>query len=273
VIVDFEDAAETVVLDRLHRGFRLPVATLLERLDYVRPSEALATIVARSDLETLVAKGPTLVVFDGVTEGMALHNLNPDKGPEVARFTQLVSRPFTDVGAAVLFIDHPTKDSATRGRYAAGSAHKLNQVDGAAYVFESITLARRGGSGSSRLSIAKDRPGAVRGACDGKAAAVFTLESSADGAVGWRFDVPTAAHRPGEPWRPTLLMGRVSRHLEQAPSPLSQRSIEHDVEGRGEYIRKAIAQLVNEGFVATEGTDARRLYRSIRPFDEGDESA
>ena len=273
VIVDFEDAAETVVLDRLHRALRIPVATLLERLDYVRPSEALASIVARSDLEALVAKSPSLVIFDGVTEGMALHNLDPNKGPEVARFTQLVSRPFTDAGAAVVLVDHPVKDSSTRGRYAAGSAHKLNQVDGAAYVFELITLARRGGTGSSRLSIAKDRPGAVRGACEGKAAAVFVLESSADGDVGWRFEAPTVSQRPGEPWRPTALMGKVSRHLEQSDKPLSQRAIEVAVSGRSEYIRKAIVALVSEDYVASEGSDSRRLYRSVRPFAEGDSDA
>jgi hypothetical protein len=269
--IDFEDSAETIVLDRLHRAFRLPIATLLERFDYVRPSESLFSDSARHDLAALVANQSSLVVCDGVTEGMALHNLNPDKGPEVARFTQLASRPFTDAGSAVLLIDHPTKDTSTRGRYAAGSAHKLNQVDGAAYTFETITLARRGGSGSSRVSIAKDRPGAVRGSCDGKVAAIFVVESAADGAVGWRFDAPSPTHQPGEPWRPTVLMGRVSRHLEQSPKPASQRAIEQAVEGRGEYIRKAIAQLVAEGHAAAEGSDARPLYRSIRPFNEDDD--
>ena len=71
----------------------------------------------------------------------------------------------------------------------------------------------------------------------------------------------------------TILMERVSRHLEELPAPTSQRAIEQAVTGRGEYVRKAIAQLVAKGFVAAEGTDSRRRYRSIRAFDKGDDDA
>ena len=74
VYIDFEDSAASVV-GRLV-DLMVPPAIILERFAYVHPAEPLKLETARRDFASLVALRPSLAVFDGVTESLALEGLS-----------------------------------------------------------------------------------------------------------------------------------------------------------------------------------------------------
>ena len=92
---------------------------------------------------------------------MGLLDLSINSNDDTARFFERLVRPLTREGAAVLLLDHVTKDAASRGRHAIGAQHKLAAIDGACYSLERVAPFGHGRSGSSRLVLQKDRPGWV----------------------------------------------------------------------------------------------------------------
>jgi hypothetical protein len=63
-------------------------------------------------------------------------------------------------------------------------------------------------------------------------------------------------------FRPTVLMERVSRTLENSPEPLGAKAIRKLVSGRGIHIDQAVKVLAGEGYIAISEAG----YQSIRPF-------
>ena len=74
-------------------------------------------------------------------------------------------------------------------------------------------------------------------------------------AVCLRLEVPTP-RAEGEPFRPTVLMERVSQALAVAGAPLSSKQLEERVTGKASGVRLAVAALVADGNVTT--TDGPR---------------
>ena len=271
LFVDFEDDAATVTRRMMTLG-ALP-AQLLDRFGYISPTEPVtAPNSHRALLDALGDLRPSVVVIDGVTEGMALHGLSLLDNSEVAQFGRLLIRPMTDAGAAVVSLDHVTKNVEGRGRYAMGAAHKLNGITGAAFAIENVHRFGDGLAGRSRLLISKDRPGQLRGQSlkgtgDRYWFADFTLDT--------READPGDLVAPGEhaavPFRPTTLMQKISEAIQAAPHPLTTNDVTARVQGKAAAIRTALACLVDEGFVhVTEGPRGARHHTHLRPYDEAE---
>jgi hypothetical protein len=126
---------------------------------FVGPDHALSRA---GDLGPLLDPAPTLAVFDGVNEAMSLHDHAIRDEDGAAAFRRLLIKPFTKVGAATLSADHVVKDPEHRGRYALGSVHKANALNGALLLVENVEPFGRGTRGRSRVSVVKDRPGYLR---------------------------------------------------------------------------------------------------------------
>lgn len=105
---------------------------------------------------------PSLVVLDGVNEGMSMHGTGPRDEDGVATFRRRLIKPFVKAGAAVLTADHVVKDGEKRGRYALGSVHKGNALSGSLVVLENAEPFGRGARGRSHVFVTKDRPGHLR---------------------------------------------------------------------------------------------------------------
>ena len=259
VYLDFEDDEGGIVgrlltlganRDRIRKQFR-----------YVRPTHPLGAGIHLDDLLNHFKMGDdntyadedytSLVVIDGVTEAMALHNLDPNKNNEVAAFGRLLPDILTQFGAAVVSLDHVVKDREGRGRYALGGVHKLNGLDGAAYVLENRTPFGIGMKGKSTIRIAKDRPGQLRRhALPGPHGMHWygdlVLESHGDDFAEVSIEPPTERT---ENFRPTVLMQRISDALAEH-GPLSQRRIRSAVTGRGEAVSQALDCLILDGYVS-----------------------
>lgn len=264
--IDFEDDAGPVVGRLLSMGGN--VGRLRSHFHYIRPEAPLTEGRGITDLAELMGDvRPTLAVVDGVTEGMTLHGLNPLDNKDCATFGRMLPRRLTRAGAAAVSLDHLTKSTEGRGRYALGAVHKLNALDGAAFVLEGRKAAGVGLVGSSTVRIAKDRPGQLR---------KHALPSSG---LHWFADVVLDATGAGvvlvsvaapetktgtSTFRPTVLMTKISAALAEH-GPLSQRKILTLVGGnRGKAI-EALTFLTIDGYV-TDSTP----HQLIKPYaDEG----
>lgn len=269
--LDFEDDEAGVVGRLLALGAR-PEA-IRKHFAYLRPESPITDRGNRDDLDAALGDlRPTLAVLDGVTEAMAMHGLEMKDNTDVARFGKLVTSYIADRGPAAVALDHVTKNAEGRGRYQIGAVHKLNGLNGAAYILENKQAFGIGITGRSTVYVGKDRPGQLRRRGLPSRDQLFwfadlVLISHSELSVIPSLAAP-APHDPDKPFRPTHLMGRVSKALETAGEALSQNDVEKRVQGKTSGIRQALAVLVTEGYVAVEKSGKTRLHTFVRPFVE-----
>jgi hypothetical protein len=266
--LDFEDTAEGLV-DRL-KALGVPAEVIAASFWYHRVDQPLGYDAADVLDAALASAGASLIVVDGVTEAMTLLGLNPYDNADVAKFWRVLPRRLSATGAAVILIDHVTKDREQRGRWAIGAQHKLAAIDGAAFVFEVLKPFGRGEQhGIARISLAKDRPGHLRQHAFGGVIAELHLQSWPDGGVD--ADILRPGVTDGN-FRPTVLMERVSRYIEEHPG-ISKNGVATAVRGDDKAKRLAVELLGAEGFVTIGKSGASHILTSVRPFRNDEEEA
>lgn len=274
VYLDFEDDEGGIAGRLLAIGTARD--TIRNRFHYLRPATALGTGIHRDDLHAVLDQGPTLVILDGITAAMTLHGFDVISNRDVAAFAQILPATIAATGPAVLLLDHVTKSSETRGRYALGAVHKLNGVTGASLLLDVVAPIRIGSTGRSRIRIAKDRPADLRRhalpSLDGTGLDWFAdlvVESHGDDFVEVTIEPPNPRVASPARKRPTVYMKRVSDVLEGVAVPLSQRDILARVTGNASHIRSAIAAMVDEEFIRTSaGPRGAVLHALERRFEE-----
>lgn len=157
LFVHFEEPDPSDVVERL-RTLGVSDAAMIHGLRFVSPERP----VDLGTLELLLTPAPSLVVLDGVNEGMSLHNTEIRDEGGVAVFRRRLVKPCTKVGAAVLSADHVVKDPERRGLGPLGSVHKGNALSGSLIVLENVEPFGREQRGMSRVYLTKDRPGHLR---------------------------------------------------------------------------------------------------------------
>jgi hypothetical protein len=155
VLVDEESGREQVVEKLLDLGGE---PHHLERLAYVEFPGRTWDEADRAGLAALLAgRRPTLVIFDSSAAFLTLAGWDEDRAPDVTRFYKLLLDAARTSGAAVLVIDHVTKDGANGG-YARGSGAKKANVD-VLLMVDPITPFSRTRAGLLKLTVKKDRRG------------------------------------------------------------------------------------------------------------------
>jgi hypothetical protein len=265
--IDLDGMGEEDTYERLH-DLGLSDEEISTRFVYLAPDEPLTEPAARAELDRLIAeRRPSLVVIDSYTAALELHGLNPDRGNEVQRLHRIMVAPLKTADAGILLIDHLPKSKENRGsKFSIGSERKLGLVHVHLGV-EVVTPFGRGRTGLVRLRTKKDRLSRLPRpfACE------LELRSDPEtDALTWTVREATDTES-GEAFRPTTLMERVSRHLDQQAEPVSRNDIETTVKGKGPYLRLAMDALVAEGYAEeTQGPRNSRLLTSLRPFREHD---
>jgi hypothetical protein len=263
VYLDFEDDEGGVIGRLLLLG--TDKTAIRDRFAYLRPEESVEALGNRDDLTQVFGDlRPTLAVLDGVTEAMSLHGLEMKDNTDVARFGQLLPRWMADQGPATVALDHVVKDRESRGRYAIGGVHKLNGLNGAAYMLENRQPFGIGVTGRSTIRIAKDRPGQLRR---------HALPTTAG--QHWYGDLVLTSHSEAvaeielaapiersEAFRPTVLMAKIAAALEQH-GPLSQRRILTAVGGKRDTAISALHFLQLDGYVSE-----KTPHELLKPYPE-----
>ena len=266
--IDWESDAAAITGRLLELG--APPQAILERLDYRRPENSPLALRELDEWRQILANQYTLAVLDGVTDALGTFGAKTGDNDEIAEWMRTVPRQIAArTGAAVVQVDHVTKDADTRGRFALGGQAKMNALDGAAYVVEIAEPIGRGMRGVITLRVAKDRPGMVRpnagkwrSSDRSQEAARIVVDSTAgDGRIHVTIDPPRGTvadtsdgvEDAGKPFRPTGIMEKISRLLEAASEPLTRKSViaalkDDGVKARQQTVYDAINHLVSEGF-------------------------
>jgi hypothetical protein len=268
--IDCEDTASGLVARLQALGAK--DQAILDLFTYISPEESLHTLASADLTETLDLNNYGLIVLDGVNAGMTMLGLELESNTDATKFAQILLRPLSRTGAAVVTIDHVPKSKEARGKGGIGAQAKRAMVTGCALSVDVVAAFGRGTTGKLKLTVDKDRPGHVRGfSAFAKEAGTAILESNADtGGVSVRVEAPDlrpVAER--EVFRPTYLMARISQFLSSTEGDLSQRAIEEAIEGKSTVIRSALEHLVTDGYV-TRHPGARNavLHRHVRVYRE-----
>lgn len=261
--IDFEDDIGSVVARLL--ALQLNADTIKKHFHYIRPLEPLGTGIHADDLRQVLADTkPTLAVIDGVTEAMTVHGLNPLDNADVAKFGRMLPRRIAAAGPAVVLLDHVTKDREGRGRYAIGAVHKINALDGAAYVLENRKPFGIGLTGHSTIKIAKDRPGQLRRHALPSSGGMhwfgdLVLESHNSDFAEIRIDIP---EQRDDDFEPTWLMEKLWKVIDKhgGDKGLSGRAVQDLARGNATNNRQAVALLVSGGFISPTPHKATNPY-------------
>jgi len=266
MFVDFEDGPTGIVGRLLALGVNPEV--IVARFDYRSPEGALRH--AERDALAGDVAAADLLVIDACTEALAAQGLSSKDDTDVASWLALLPRWAAKLGPAVLVLDHVVKDSENRGRWATGSQHKLAGLDGVALTLESVQPGGVGMVGRSRLYVSKDRHGQVRPhavpSTGGKAWLADLVVDSSGPFTEAALHPPTTQE---EPFRPTVVMGKVSDVLSAAGRQLSKTEVEDRVGGRAAVVRQALAALEDAGHVeVTTGSHNSRQHRLLKAYPE-----
>ncbi len=275
--IDFESDALSVV-GRL-RSFGCKRADIAAHFDYRRPDARPDSLLERAEWMEMLEQTYTLAVIDGVTEGLSLFGYSTMDNDDTAKWLRSVPNMIAaKTGAAVVLVDHVTKSAQDRGRFALGAQAKMAGLTGAAYVVEVVEHLGRGCTGVVKLSIAKDRPGAVRQRCGAshktdrtQVAAIVTVDSTGDGPTVVTAAAP-ADHdtvAPGK-FRPTALMERASNVVAQGQRPGS-RELVRLIGGHKPSAEDAIAALIAEGFIQVERNGNRHEHAFVKAYTQAED--
>ena len=260
--LDFEDTPASIVTRLLALG--ADPDAILEHCAYVRPCDPFT---AEALTALLDARPHALAVIDGLSEAYALLGLDPYSNADAAKFLAMLPRPIAERGAAVLELDHVVKSRETRGRYAIGAQHKLAGI-AAAYSTEVIRQPSRTDAGMVKVKIEKDRHGHVRSHAQGGVIGLAHITPTEDGErVSVTLEPPDSTAGDGESFRPTVIMGRVARYIEDEPGATT-RGIREGVRNNHDTVALALRLLVAEGFVERREHGGAHRHYSAHPFDE-----
>lgn len=277
VYIHFEEADPADSVERL-LILGVPAYRIAAGFFFVGPS----TPVTPDRIVRLLEQHPSLVILDGQNEGMALHAQAIREEDGAAAFRRLLVKPWTEAGAAVLSCDHVVKDKEARGRYALGSIHKGNALNGSLILLENQDPFGRGQRGASRLYAVKDRPGHLRRHGQGTKTSGKTYlgQIVVDDTRRWRDQLDLAFLAPTEdipdpetatPRNPLddWILSAIAAQPEQTVSSL--RNLQAIMRTRGYHVRNGdvndtLDDLVVSGqLTETKGTRNAKGYRISTP--------
>lgn len=295
--LDFEDDAGPVAERLILLGVPPEVVDDPTRFVYVHPDQPPTTDEERAAFDGLLTGTYVLAIIDGVTDSMGVFGLSTKDNDDVARWQRTLPKAIArQTGAAVVCVDHVTKDADSRGRFALGGQHKMAGLSGAAYVVEMVQPFAVGQAGYASVRVGKDRPGLVRGlggrwrkSDRTQHVADLYLDSTDATCTAWSLESPSNAGKstetdeakPGRSekgFRPTWFMEQVSRYWEETDDP-EQRTNNKTVEamcaerkeqGKTQHRqrwRNGIRFLLDEGFAKTEtGARESQIHVVVKPY-------
>ena len=263
MFLDFEDGPAGIASRLLTLGLR--EADVAAGLVYVRPDEPLGDDISDAFFATVTAYAPTLVVIDGVTEVMALHDRSIISNDDVAAFMARLVRPLAASGAAVVMLDHLPKSSRADGRYAIGGQHKRAGLGGAVYRLVPETPIGRGLHGRTRIEVSKDRPGYVREMSSGATVGALSVDATGDMTRVW-IDVPKGAAGPAQPDVDMTLARAIYDLVAGHRSPVSKRDVRKEIIGKNERKDRTIDWLIAHENLALRIKGQKHLLTVDKPL-------
>lgn len=269
VFIDLEDSPASVAERMMLLG--VTRNELYTRFAYVRPSDPSAhgSTDELTHIETTItAIGARIVVIDSLGEAMSLDAVKPNEDDAVAWWHLRVARRLAALGPAVILLDHIVKSRDAPELFAIGSQRKRAAIDGHAIRVDLLEPFSRDKGGRLKLTSAKDRHGTFS---RGQVVGEMTFAASPNG-LDSHLVSPVGRDDNGAVFRPTALMERISRWLEEHHGAWSKNEVEKNVSGKGAAKRTALQLLFEEGYVTSEAVPKGTVYRFERPYREADDT-
>lgn len=276
LFVDFESDPASIVERLLSLGAHADAVR--DHFRYVQPeARPDATDSDRQAWAALLDGAYRLAIVDGVTDSLSVFGYGTKENDDITTWMRAVPKTIAArTGAAVAIVDHVTKDSESRGRFAIGGQAKMSGLTGAAYTVSIIDPLGRGLRGTIGLRIGKDRPGTIRPQCgpyrkgDRTQEAARVIVDATSDPTSWTVEPPRDAGHvtadTADTFRPTALMERVSRYVEDNPES-SGRDIEAAVTGKATVVRAAVGRLLAEGYLdGANGPRRATVYTVARSY-------
>jgi hypothetical protein len=257
IYIDFESDASDVV-GRM-KSLGVSRANLLQYFTYIRPDgpRDADDPYWQAILESGSAE---LIIIDGVTESLTMWGGETKDNDAITRWMRIFPRTVaTASGAAVVLIDHITKNAETRGRFAIGGQAKLATIDGAAYLVEPLEALAPGRVGSLTMRVTKDRPGYIRKIAGmwrksdrTQEAAVFVIDSTRP-LMQYSITVPLLEDEL-ESNKEFKKSKEIVEFIHNHPG-CTRRLIQEGVAGSKEAIGERISDLITGGWIDNKGND------------------
>lgn len=202
VVSVLADGGRAAFIDLDHNGIQEVITRLLalgakpaelsslDRFRYCEPADEPELGFFVGDL---AAWAPDVVVADSVGEILPMLGLSSNSPDDYTVGNRKVLTPLAEAGAAVIAIDHLPKDDAARQKGQTGTLAKKRAINGVSLRVTAKEQFTPGVGGSADLTIAKDRPGGLRGHCptgQNAPAGRFVMEARQDGSLSWRVTIP-----------------------------------------------------------------------------------
>jgi hypothetical protein len=278
--IDFDDDEESVTGRLIELG--ADKEQIAKHFVYLRPEVSpKASEEEQAAWLRRLSRRYTLCVIDGVNNAIGVHGLSERESGDIAAWIRQVPKKIAKrTGAAVVAIDHVTKDKINRGRWAIGPQAKMAGLDGAAYTVEVRKVLGRGLRGEISMRIGKDRPGGIRGNC-GPARKTDNTMEAARVVIDSTVDPPEVTvgmwgdrDAEGEmtDFRPTHLMQRLSTALDNDRKPRSKTASVALVEGNKQGRMIAYDILIAEGYLAKCGAGEGNTFTvSVKAYRESED--
>ena len=257
IYIDFESDPSDVV-GRM-KSLGVSRANLLQYFTYIRPDgpRDADDPYWQAILESGSAE---LIIIDGVTESLTMWGGETKDNDAITRWMRIFPRTVaTASGAAVVLIDHITKNAETRGRFAIGGQAKLATIDGAAYLVEPLEALAPGRVGSLTMRVTKDRPGYIRKIAGmwrksdrTQEAAVFVIDSTRP-LMQYAITVPLIEDEL-EANKEFKKSKEIVEFVHNHPG-CTRRLIQEGVAGSKDAIGERISDLITGGWIANKGND------------------
>lgn len=256
IYIDFESDPQDIV-KRL-KALGVSRANLLQYFTYIRPETARSASDPHWEaiLEPDCAQ---LVIIDGVTESLTMWGGETVDNDSITKWMRQFPRTVANKsGAAVVLIDHITKNSETRGRFAIGGQAKLATIDGAAYIVEPIEVLSPGRVGSLTIRVTKDRIGDVRASAGmwrksdrTQEAAVLTIDST-KAQMQYVIGAPTSEDELNE----RTEFKKLSEMAEfiHNNAGCSRRELNEGIRGDKALISERLETLISRGYIENRGS-------------------
>jgi AAA domain len=271
--IDHEQGEATVLRRMLQMG--VVVDEVRDRFMYLRdpaafPDRVQVDLHAAWLRRVLAEYRPTLVIVDAVSGSLAAHSYSENSNDDIARWEARVARPLADdAGAAVLLLDHVTKDPDSRGLWAIGAQRKRSMVTGAAYTLIVDEPFAVGQPGAAHLKTTKDRHGYRALSTN---AARFQINGS-NHEIRIDADTTTEAAADadsGPAWYPTEAMDKASALLQRHGTLTPQEAKDLIGKMRLQTVRQALEALAVSGYATAKKHGRATHYSYVKLYREGD---
>jgi 5S rRNA maturation endonuclease (ribonuclease M5) len=222
---------KAAVIDLDHNGMAETVSRMIllgakpadlsdpNRFRYCEPQDAEELDYFVADI---AAWKPWAVIVDSLGEVLPMLGLNSNSPDEYTAGNRRVLTPLANAGAACIAIDHLPKDDGAREKGQTGTLAKKRSINGISLRVTVKEQFTPGQGGSASLTIAKDRPGGLRGHCPaGKNAPAgrFVMTDNGDGTLSWQITEPRVEAVESAPDDDVATLDSL------APAPRSQRDV------------------------------------------------